>query len=161
MKTIMIGIGGMALAKSPGDVVKTMALGSCVGIAILTESPRTVSLIHVALPESITSKQKAKILPGYFADTAINTLIEQFKKIGIKKSSKITVRIAGGANVMDPGNLFNIGKRNVLAIKKNLWKYRLAPRTEDVGGNISRTVWIEYDTGKFYASCPVRGVWEI
>ncbi|MFC1553982.1 chemotaxis protein CheD [candidate division KSB1 bacterium] len=161
MSTIMVGIGGMSMSKSPGDILKTMALGSCVAVAVLTEHPRTVTLIHVALSDSNVSSEKAKLLPGYFADTAIPKLIKKYQSLGINKKSKITVKLAGGANVVDTENVFNIGKRNILAVRKNLWKYRLPIIKEDVGGNFSRTVWIEYDTGKFYASCPTKGVWEI
>ncbi|MCP4727860.1 MAG: chemotaxis protein CheD [bacterium] len=161
MSQIMVGIGGMATSSKPGDVIKTMALGSCVGVSIFTESPRTISLLHVALPDSNTSKEKSKILPGYFADTAIPKLVNELKKHGVSKNSKIYVKMAGGSNVLDTNNVFNIGKRNVLAIRKLLWKYKLRILKEDVGGNISRTVWIEYDTGKYYASCPAKGQWEI
>jgi len=62
---------------------------------------------------------------------------------------------------MDPNNTFNIGKRNVLALKKHLWAYGLGPLAEDVGGNHSRTVSVFVDTGKVVVNCPGRGQWEV
>lgn len=161
MSNTFVSVGGMATTNKPGTVLKTMALGSCVGVAVVTDSPRTVSLLHIALPDSKNSGEKAKALPGYFADTAIKKLVMDLKKHGVSKKSKIIIKLAGGANVMDPNNLFNIGKRNVLAIKKWLWQIKLGVLKEDTGGHISRTVWVDYDTGTFIASCPGKGEWEI
>ena len=62
---------------------------------------------------------------------------------------------------MDPNGTFNIGKRNVLAIRKILWKLRLGARKEDVGDNFSRTVSVDVDTGKVLISSPKRGEWEL
>ena len=62
---------------------------------------------------------------------------------------------------MDPNNTFNIGKRNVLAIRKILERFRLGAIAEDVGGNISRSVSIEMNTGKVIVSSPGRGEWEL
>lgn len=161
MSVTFVNIGGMAVSNKPGAVLKTMALGSCVGVAVFTENPRTISLIHIALPDSKNSGEKAKLLPGYFADTAVRKLIQDLKAHGVSSKSRIIIKLAGGAQVMDPNNVFNIGKRNVLAVKKCLWKYNLGALKEDTGGHHSRTVWIEYDTGLFFASCPKIGSWKI
>ena len=62
---------------------------------------------------------------------------------------------------MDPHNTFNIGKRNVLAIRKMLWRYRLGAIAEDVEGGISRSVTIDLGTGKVTISSPGRGDWKL
>ena len=41
---------------------------------------------------------------------------------------------------MDDRGFFDIGKRNLLAVKKILWKSSLGAVGEDTGGEISRTV---------------------
>ena len=161
MKTILVGIGEVGLSDDPEHVVKTMALGSCVAIVFLAPKIRTVGLAHVALPDSSIGKDRAKDLPGYFADTAISYLINELKKRGVQKSSDVIIKLAGGANIMDHEGVFNIGKRNVLTIRKLLWHYHLSARAEDVGGNFSRTVWVEVKTGKVFVSSPRKGVWEI
>ena len=51
--------------------------------------------------------------------------------------------------------------RNVLAVRKVLWKYRLGARKEDVGKDFSRTVKIEVDTGNIVVSSPRRGEWNL
>ena len=62
---------------------------------------------------------------------------------------------------MDPNETFKIGKRNVLAIRKTLWRFRLGAIAEDVGGNISRSVAVDMNTGKVIISSPGRGEWEL
>lgn len=62
---------------------------------------------------------------------------------------------------MDDNNVFNIGKRNILAVKKTLWKYRLAARAENVGSTISRSVALDINTGRVKIWSPGRGEWEL
>jgi chemotaxis protein CheD len=161
MKTIMVGIGGIAVSNKPGEILKTMGLGSCVGILAVSVQKKVVGMAHIALSDSNMSLEKAKSLPGYFADTGVPMLLNEMKKLGINGHGDMIIKLAGGANVMDPCDLFCIGKRNVLSIRKYLWQNRLAPRIEDVGGSFCRTVWVEVDTGKVFLSSPGRGEWEI
>lgn len=162
MKPIMVGIGQIATSRTPGDVIQTMALGSCVGVLVLTTIPRTISLLHFALPDSRKSNGKAEKLPGYFADTGLKMLFINLKKIGVNHlKSQILIKLIGGANVLKGNDVFNVGKRNVLSARKLLFKNRYKIIAEDVGGHISRTVKIEFDTGKVFVSNPILGEWEI
>lgn len=162
MKKIMIGVGDFGGSNTTGESVKTMALGSCVAVVILHPPTRTVGMVHVALPESTTNPDRAKERPGYFSDTGIPALLKRMAELSKNPSNKgYIVKLTGGAKVMDPNNLFNIGDRNVLAIKKNLWKYGMGPVAEDTGGRISRTVEVFVDTGKIVISSPGRNNWEI
>lgn len=162
MKKLMIGVGDYGASNAAGESVKTMALGSCVAVVILHPPTRTVGMVHVALPESTTNLDRAKERPGYFADTGIPALLKRMAEMTKNPSNKgYIVKMTGGAKVMDPNNLFNIGDRNVLAIKKNLWKYGMGPVAEDTGGQISRTVEVFVETGKIVISSPGRNNWEI
>ena len=62
---------------------------------------------------------------------------------------------------MDPNNTFNIGGRNIFAVKKHLWRYKLGPVAEDVGDSISRTMTVDVDTGKIIITSPGKGWWEL
>lgn len=162
MSTIFVGIGEVGISSKPGDIVKTMALGSCVGVIFLAPQKNAVGLAHVALPDSKIGESKAAKLPGYFADIAVPYLIREFKtRFEVRRSSELIIKLAGGGSIMDPNGTFNIGKRNVLAIRKLLWQRRLGAISEDVGKNFSRTVWVEVDTGKCFISSPGRGIWEL
>lgn len=157
MSVTTLGIGEYGVVNKPGEVIKTHALGSCVAIIMLDPATRSVGMAHVALPESKVHPDRAKKLPGYFADTAIPVLLEKMRSVGAAQNlRKVIVKLTGGANVMDKNNTFNIGKRNVLAIKKGLWAERMGAVAEDVGGSISRTVSVAIDDGKVVVTSPGR-----
>ncbi len=161
MSVVMVGIGGIGSSNKQGDVVKTMALGSCVAVIFLIPKSRAVGMAHIALPSSDIARERSLKLPGYFADTGVEALIKEFKKYNATKPSELIIKLAGGACIMDPEGRFNIGKRNILAIRKMLWKYRLGATAEDVGANYSRSVRVEVDTGNVIISSPSRGEWTL
>ena len=161
MNVIYVGVGEYATSSTPGEIVKTLALGSCVAVVMLNAKNKSVGLVHIALPESSINKNRAKEKPGMFVDTGIPILLEEMQKLGYDGKSKLIIKLAGGASIMDPNNTFNIGKRNVLAIRKMLERFHLGAIAEDVGGNISRSVSIEMNTGKVIVSSPGRGEWEL
>jgi chemotaxis protein CheD len=149
MATIFIGIGELGVTRDAGGILKTMALGSCVGLVLLEPTTRTIGMVHVALPDSAIDLVRAQERPGHFADTGIPALLAAMRIASGQTSDRVFMaKIAGGAAVMDGNNTFNIGKRNILAVKKALWKHGLAPIAEDVGGNVSRTVSIGVDDGR-------------
>lgn len=158
----MLGIGDYGASSTAGDVVKTLALGSCVAVVMLDPRTHAVGMVHVALPESSIDQHKAQTKPGYFADTGVQALLNEMKKVtGSKNGKEFLVKLVGGASVMDPNNTFNIGKRNLLAIKKILWTFGMGPMAEDVGGHISRSVVVDVDTGSVTIISAGRGNWSI
>ncbi len=161
MNVIYVGVGEYAISGRPGEIVKTLALGSCVAVVILDANNKSVGLLHIALPESSINKKRAKEKPGMFADTGIPSLLEEMQKLGYDGKSELIIKLAGGASIMDPNKTFNIGKRNVLAIRNTLSRFGLDTNAEDVGGNISRSVSIDLNMGKVMVSSPGRGEWEL
>ncbi|KAA3617645.1 MAG: chemotaxis protein CheD [Calditrichaeota bacterium] len=161
MEVINVGVGEIGVSNNPETMVKTYALGSCIALIFIAPKLNAVGMAHIALPDSNYSNGKAKSLPGYFADLAIPELIEKFKSFGVKKNSEVIVKMTGGAKIMDPEGRFNIGKRNVLATKKILWKYKLGAIAEDIGKNFSRTVSVDTDSGEIKITSPGRGMWNI
>ncbi len=139
MGTKTVGIGEWAVSGDASDVIKTYALGSCVAVLVYDSKVRVAGLIHVALPDSAVDPERGVSQPGYFADTGLPLMIEEMKRLGAARAH-VWVKLAGGSSVMDAAGLFDIGKRNVLAVKKQLWRSTLGPIAEDVGGQISRTV---------------------
>ncbi len=136
-KAKVVGVGEFAVSNNPKDVIKTFALGSCVAVIFLHKPSRTVGMIHVALPDSSINPSIMTSRPGYFADTGIPAILKKISML-TKESSNLSqgmvVKLVGGANVMDANNTFNIGKRNVLTLKRLLWSLGMGPIAEDVGG---------------------------
>lgn len=148
MTTILIGLGEYAVSKTPGDVIKTLGLGSCVAVTALHSLSGAIGMVHIVLPESKADPVKSKERPGYFADTAISKMFDELNELTNSKGRYI-VKMVGGAAVLsvNPANdNMNIGKRNVLATKKALWKRGLGALAEDVGGSMSRSVKLVHGT---------------
>lgn len=154
---IILGIGDYGSTSKPEEVIKTIGLGSCVAVICADAQSQIVGMIHVALPDSTLSPERRIEKPGYFADTGLPVLFDSLRQVGWRAGAgKLAVKLAGGAAIMDPKGTFNIGKRNVLAIRKILWSMGLGPIAEDVGGNISRTVSVSAETGAVVVTSPGR-----
>ncbi|MDA3940595.1 MAG: chemotaxis protein CheD [Spirochaetia bacterium] len=154
-----IGIGHLKTSSTQGDEIKTYALGSCVAVILYDRKTKIAGMIHIALPESAVNTDKAKSLPGYFVDTGLPLLLKEFKELGGDRKTTV-IKIAGGSSIMDENKTFDIGKRNGIAVKRYLWKNGLGVMKEDIGGNISRTVSIDVDTGRVLLS-NAKDKWEI
>jgi len=157
-----VGIGGIYVAAASEDVVKTMALGSCVAIVMLDPKRRLVGMDHIALPDSSIDPRQARERPGHFADTGVPALLAEMQRAGYQGDGRgLIIKLAGGASVMDAGVTFDIGRRNAVAIKKLLWARKLGAVAEDLGGNCSRTVEVAVSDGRMRLHSPGRPSWEI
>jgi len=152
---IIVGVGEMAVSGDAGTIIKTYGLGSCVAIIALDPITGIIGMVHVALPDSNIDRGIAKERPGYFANTGIPALIDMMHDYGsIINTGKMIVKIAGGAQTLDENNVFEIGNRNVTAIKRILWMNNMSPVSADTGGRLSRTVsaYVSSGTVKIYDS---------
>ena len=149
MSVTTVGIADCRISNSPEDVLVTYALGSCVAVLIYDPVARTAGLLHYMLPESGIDPVKARSNPYMFADTGVPLLFRRSYELGAQKR-RLVVSIAGGAQAMDEVGIFNIGKRNYLALRKILWKAGVLIHNEAVGGAVSRTVRLEVSTGRVW-----------
>lgn len=159
MAQLIVGIGEYKVSSNPSDIIKTFALGSCVAVILYDKVRKIAGLLHVALPDSTVDKPKSLVLPGFFADTGLPLLVREFVQLGSNRNQS-WIKLVGGATVMDPNGVFDIGKRNILAIRKILWKNNLGAIAEDVGGDYSRTVSVTVDTGEIKISSKDK-IWSL
>jgi chemotaxis protein CheD len=146
---IIVGISDCKTSKDRDSTLMTYALGSCVGVAVFDATAVVGGLLHVLLPESSLDTRKAAKNPYMFADTGVTELLKSCLDMGAMKS-RLRVWLAGGSSLMDDRGVFNIGKRNQLAVRKALWKAGLLTVSEDLGGQGWRTVRLELQTGTFW-----------
>ena len=148
-ETITVGIADCQVTDDPHKVLVTHALGSCIAIAVHDPVANVAGLLHIMLPESSIDPERGRRQPFMFADTGIPELFHAAYAKGAEKK-RMSVRLIGGAQVLDPNGVFNIGKRNHLASRKILWAAGVMVSGEAVGGNISRTVRLEVKTGELW-----------
>lgn len=144
---IAVGVGDMKISGKQEETLVTYGLGSCIGVTIWDPVTRVGGMLHFMLPESANDLDKARKNPAMYADTGIPMLFKSAYQLGADKK-RLMVRVAGGAQVLDGDGVFNIGKRNYLAMKKIFWKAGVMIHAEEVGGNISRTLRLEVGSGK-------------
>lgn len=161
MEKLVVGIGDSLVSKNEDDEIKTYALGSCVALIILDPAIRAAGMCHIALPESSVNPEKAKEKPAYFADTGVTYLLNQLKEIGSKSTKDYIVKLIGGANVIKDQDKFDIGKRNVTAIQRILWKLNIPVKSKDIGGDYSRTVTINLKNGQVVVSSATGDKWTV
>jgi len=130
VSVLFAGIGELVASRDPQDELRTLALGSCVAVIALDPATRSAAMVHVALPDSTIGPERARRQPGAFADTAVPALLDALRRLGWDGAGRLVVKLAGGAAVLGAGNAFNVGKRNLLAVRKALWERRLAPLAE-------------------------------
>lgn len=144
---LAVGVGDLKVSATREETLVTYGLGSCIGITIWDPVSRVGGLLHFMLPESQSDLAKAKDNPALYADTGIPLLFKSAYQLGADKK-RLLVRVAGGAQVLDGNGIFNIGKRNYLAMKKIFWKAGVMIHAEEVGSNVSRTLRLEVGSGK-------------
>jgi chemotaxis protein CheD len=159
MKKI-VGIADMGITQSQDEGLITYSLGSCIGVVIFDPVARVGGLLHYMLPESQIDPQKAQKNPFMFADTGIPLLFKEAYRYGAVKN-RIIVKVAGGAQILDDSGFFNIGKRNYMAMRKILWRNNVLIKAEDVGGQVSRTVRLDLETGKVWLKYSGEGEREL
>jgi chemotaxis protein CheD len=147
MDQIVVGVADCRVADAPEQVLATFALGSCIGLTAYDPKAALGGLLHFMLPDSTIDPEKGRCNPFMFADTGIPRLLDMLAARGASKN-RLVVHAFGGAQMMDNGKVFEIGKRNSLAVRKILWKVGILLSGEAVGGERSRSVKLEIATGR-------------
>jgi chemotaxis protein CheD len=146
-KMLTVGVGDCSVSGDTETSIVTYALGSCVAVTVHDPVRQVGGLLHFQLPDSNLDKDRAVREPFVYADTGIEKLLQRVRDLGAEKS-RLSVKVAGGAQIIDDNGLFSIGKRNCLAAKKLLWKAGVTIQSEELGGNVSRSVLLEIGSGR-------------
>lgn len=150
----VVGVADMKVSVDPDEVLVTHALGSCLGIALHDAAAGVGGLLHVMLPLSTIDPTKAGLNPCMFVDTGVPRLFLECYKAGAEKK-RLVVKVAGGACVGKADardDFFQIGRRNIVMLRKLLWKNGVLIEAEDVGGGHSRTMALEVGGGRVVVS---------
>jgi chemotaxis protein CheD len=143
---IKVGMADLKIALYP-DSLKTLGLGSCVGIALYDNSTKISGMAHVMLPSSENCRDTANKFK--FADTAIPILLNEMIKSGANRG-RIVAKLAGGAQMFTgyiTNEVIKIGPRNIEATKISLRELNIPIVGEDLGGNYGRTIELFSESG--------------
>lgn len=149
MVMVPVGIGELKISRDPLAVLVAYGLGSCVGVCVYDPESRAGGLAHVMLPNSAEAVSQSPL--SKFADRAVPMLLEEMAKLGVPRR-RLVSKIAGGAQMLVApgfgGNTFNVGERNIEAVKSALERNRVPLLKADVGGHRGRTLAMHLAVGK-------------
>ena len=143
----LIGIAQTKISQDQTEIVTAPNLGSCLGISVYDPKLKLGGMIHCLLPMSKSDPEKAAANPYMYVDTGVTRMLAELIAKGADKKS-LVIAVAGGGNINDENNVFEIGKKNYTILKKLLWKNNLLLKGEHCGNNFSRTVSLNIGTGK-------------
>jgi chemotaxis protein CheD len=144
----IVGIGEYAVSNSKNDIIKTFALASCVAVTAYSPSKASAGMIHIALPYPTQIKEKSIVRTCHYASTGIPLFIDRMCSLLGCPKDELVVNIFGGADSTLKDDIFNIGKKNIEAVKAILDKMNIKYGASHVGGTQSRTLHMEVATGK-------------
>ena len=136
-------MGEYAYSGAAGDVLVSLGLGSCVGVALVDRRAAVAGLAHVVLP----SAEGRADAPGKFADTAVPALLEAVVGLGARRT-RVDAVLVGGASMFSLGaSGLEIGQRNDAAVRAELARLRIPVAAAEIGGSKGRTVRVDVETG--------------
>ncbi len=142
-----VGIAQCHFSEGNDIILVAPHLGSCVGVGIYAPSLKISGMVHCLLPLSKSDEGKAAENPYMYVDTGVTKLISIFLEKGATKK-ELQIYVAGGASINDVNGVFEIGKKNFTVLRKLLWKNSLLIKGEHVGGQTSRSIFLDAATGK-------------
>ena len=139
----MVRMGELAISDTPGDVLVSLGLGSCIGLALVDKRAGVAGLAHIVLPE--TSGNPKPEAMNKFADHAVPALVDGMVERG---ASRVFMQAAlvGGASMFAGAGL-EVGSRNADAVRELIASRRVPVVAEAVGGSKGRTVKVDVTNG--------------
>ena len=133
----MVRMGELAVSKTPGDVLVSIGLGSCIGLALLDPARSLAGLAHVMLPAANGDAASH----GKFADLAVPALLEQLLRLGARRTA-VQATLVGGAQMFSfsAASNLDVGARNERATREALQQAGIPVKAAATGGGKGRTV---------------------
>jgi len=134
---IAVRMGELAVSAKAGEILLSLGLGSCIGLALIDQRRGIAGLAHVMLPEAIPGGGPI----GKFADLAVPELVAQTVALGTSRPMLKAV-LVGGAQMFALGGsgALDIGVRNQAAVREALAAQRIPVVATAVGGSKGRTI---------------------
>ncbi|MFA5993568.1 MAG: chemotaxis protein CheD [Parcubacteria group bacterium] len=139
-------------------VLEAPGLGSCVAVCLYDAKRKNGGMAHIMLPADNLKTGISKMLlirdegcrnhPLRYADIAIDKMIEELKSLG-SFPDDLVAKIFGGSEMfvtLVSGRL-SMGRKNIESVREKLAELSIPIISEDVGGNVGRSVKFFVDSG--------------
>jgi chemotaxis protein CheD len=137
----------MKISRNPVETLVAFSIGSGIGITVHDPVCGVGGMLSFLLPDSsrVNGVNPSRV-PFMFADTGIPTFLDELFANNVR-CDRLKVVIAGGAHVLDQNSAFNVGQKNLAALKASLAAFNLKIYHENTGGTNSRTLSLEIGSG--------------
>jgi chemotaxis protein CheD len=143
MADTQVRMGELAASAAAGDVLVSLGLGSCIGLALLDRRTGVAGLAHVVLPDSGGTAADNKLK---FADQAVPELVERVVAEGGRRA-RLEAALVGGASMFATSSAaLEVGQRNESAVRDQLKALRIPVIAAETGGNRGRTIRVHVDS---------------
>jgi chemotaxis protein CheD len=140
---VVVRMGELAASASAGDVLVSVGLGSCIGLALVCRRGRACGLAHIVLPEA---GGRATDRPAKFAEHAVPALIAALGPHGARADALDAI-LVGGAQMFATATGMEIGARNEAAVRAALVQAGIPVIATATAGSVGRTVRVHVATG--------------
>jgi chemotaxis protein CheD len=140
----MVRMGELVISHTPGEVLVSLGLGSCIGLALIDRRAGAAGLAHIVLPEATGSPAPASL--HKFADQAVPALFEGLRQRGASRVFMEAVLVGGASMFASAG--MEVGLRNAEAVRSLVAARRVPVVAEAVGGMRGRTVRVDVAAGE-------------
>jgi chemotaxis protein CheD len=140
----IVRMGELAVSSVPGDVLVSIGLGSCIGLALLDRRLGIAGLAHIVLPQSQAPMNENQ---SKFADLAVPKLLGELEDLGARKI-RLEAVLVGGASMFTVSNAsLEVGPRNETTVRELLSERRIPVVAAATGGNRGRTIRVDVASG--------------
>src|SRR4051794_6873097 len=131
MPDTMVRMGELAVSAVAGDVLVSLGLGSCIGLALLDRRVGVAGLAPIVLPASGDNA-----VPGSwkFADLAVPELIRRVVETGARRPMLEAVLVGGASMFAVSTSTLEVGQRNEAAVRDQLAAARINVLAAETGG---------------------------
>ncbi len=139
---LMARMGECVTSGTPGDVLVSLGLGSCIGLALVDRRAGVCGLAHVVLPHGDGDPGDA---PGKWANTAVPALQDAMQAHGARGLRLEAVLVGGASMFAAAAGGMEVGQRNEAAVREQLRQRRIPVRATATGGATGRTIRVFLD----------------
>ena len=139
----MVRMGELAVSSTPGHVLVSLGLGSCIGLGLVDRRMGVAGLAHIVLPQS---QGHVKENHRKFADLAVPDLLSELEGAGARKVRLEAVLVGGASMFAVSSSSLEVGQRNESAVRELLEQARIPVVATATGGSKGRTIRVETGT---------------
>jgi chemotaxis protein CheD len=136
----MVRMGELAVSSTPGDVLVSLGLGSCIGLTLIDRRMGIAGLAHIVLPQSQGHGQEN---PRKFADLAVPEMLAELEELGARRMRLEAIIVGGASMFAVSATSLEVGQRNEAAVLELLRKLRIPVVASATGGDRGRTIRVD------------------